>query len=125
MERIKQACRKIVVFVRAAFAAVALGLIETFGSPRGRRLLAVGAMLGGVLLLVLRPPMQTVGAGEVGVRRNRLTGGVGVVSEGPTMVLPLLHDLRLYTLRDGRRRRAVPDRRGALGGRGRHRPLRH
>jgi regulator of protease activity HflC (stomatin/prohibitin superfamily) len=100
MERIKQAGHKVVVFVRAAFAAVALGLIETFGSPRGRRLLAVGVLLGGVLLLVLRPPLQTVAAGEVGVRRNRLTGGVGVVSEGPTIVLPLLQDLRHYTLRD-------------------------
>jgi regulator of protease activity HflC (stomatin/prohibitin superfamily) len=100
MERIKQAGRKVVVFVRAAFAAIALGLIETFGSPRGRRLLAVGVLLGGVLLLVMRPPLQTVAAGEVGVRRNRLTGGVGVVSEGPTIVLPLLQDLRHYTLRD-------------------------
>ena len=100
MERIKNACRKVVVFVRAAFAAVALGLIETFGSPRGRRLLAVGVLLGSVLLLVLRPPMQTVGAGEVGVRVNRLTGAIGVVGEGPAVVLPLLHDLRHYTLRD-------------------------
>jgi regulator of protease activity HflC (stomatin/prohibitin superfamily) len=100
MERIKQACRKVVVFVRAAFAAVALGMIETFGSPRGRRLLAVGALLGGVLLLVLRPPVQTVGAGEIGVRVNRLTGGVGVVLEGPAVVLPGLHELRHYTLRD-------------------------
>jgi regulator of protease activity HflC (stomatin/prohibitin superfamily) len=100
MERIKQAGRKVVVFVRAGFAAVTLGLIETFGSPRGRRLLAVGALLGGVLLLVLRPPLQTVGAGEVGVRVNRLTGGVGVVHEGPAVVLPFLHDLRHYTLRD-------------------------
>jgi regulator of protease activity HflC (stomatin/prohibitin superfamily) len=100
MQRIKEACRKVVVFVRAGFAAVALGLIETFGSPRGRRLLAVGVMLGGILLLVLRPPVQTVGAGEVGVRVNRLTGGVGVVAEGPAVVLPLLHELRHYTLRD-------------------------
>jgi regulator of protease activity HflC (stomatin/prohibitin superfamily) len=100
VEQIKQALRKVIVFVRAAFAAIALGLIETFGSPRGRRLLAVGALLGGALLLVLRPPLQTVGAGEVGVRRNRLTGGIGVVSEGPTIVLPLLHDLRHYSLRD-------------------------
>ena len=100
MERIKQACRNVVIFVRAGFAALALGLIEVFGSPRGRRLLAVGALLGGVLLLVLRPPVQTVGAGEVGVRVNRLTGGVGVVSEGPALVLPLLHELRRYSLRD-------------------------
>ena len=100
MQRIKEAGRKVVVFVRAGFAAVALGLIETFGSPRGRRLLAVGVLLGGILLLVLRPPVQTVGTGEVGVRVNRLTGGYGVVNEGPAIVLPLLHELRHYTLRD-------------------------
>jgi len=100
MQRIKEAGRKVVVFVRAGFAAVALGLIETFGSPRGRRLLAVGVLLGGILLLVLRPPVQTVGSGEVGVRVNRLTGGFGVVNEGPAIVLPLLHELRHYTLRD-------------------------
>jgi regulator of protease activity HflC (stomatin/prohibitin superfamily) len=100
MQRIKEACRKVVVFVRAGFAAVALGLIETFGSPRGRRLLAAGVILGGVLLLVLRPPVQTVAAGEVGVRVNRLTGGIGVVNEGPAVVLPLLQELRHYSLRD-------------------------
>jgi len=100
MERIKQVLRRCVVFVRAGFAAVALGLIETFGSPRGRRLLAVGTLTGGVLLLALRPPLQTIGAGELGVRVNRLTGGVGVVPEGPAIVLPLLHDLRHYSLRD-------------------------
>lgn len=100
MERIKQGLRKCIVFVRAGIAAVALGLIETFGSPRGRRLLAVGALLGGGGLLVLRPPVQTVAAGEIGVRRNRLTGGVGVLPEGPAMVLPLFHELRRYSLRD-------------------------
>lgn len=100
MERIKQIGRRFIVFVRAAFAAVALGLIETFGSPRGRRLLAVGALLGGVLLLVLRPPVQAVSAGEVGIRVNRLTGGVGVVGEGPAFVMPGLHELRRYSLRD-------------------------
>ncbi|HVZ75513.1 MAG TPA: SPFH domain-containing protein [Polyangia bacterium] len=100
MERIKNAFRKCLVFLRAAFAAVTLGLIETFGSPRGRRLLAVGALIGGVLLLVLRPPMQTVAPGDVGVRLNRLTGGVAVVGDGPALVFPFLHDLRRYTLRD-------------------------
>jgi regulator of protease activity HflC (stomatin/prohibitin superfamily) len=100
MERIKLGLRRVVVFVRAGFAAVALGLIETFGSPRGRRLLAVGVLIGGVALLVLRPPLQTIAPGDVGVRVNRLTGGIGIVGEGPAIVLPLLHDLRRYTLRD-------------------------
>ena len=104
MEAFKQRCKQIVtriyVFVRAAIAAVALGLIETFGSPRGRRLLAVGAMIGSALLLVLRPPLRVVAPGEVGVRINRLTGGISVLSEGPAIVLPLLQEMRRYPLRD-------------------------
>ncbi len=100
MERIKLGLRRVVVFIRAGFAAVALGLIETFGSPRGRRLLAVGVLIGGVALMVLRPPLQTIAPGDVGVRVNRLTGGIGIVGEGPAFVLTLLHDLRRYTLRD-------------------------
>ena len=99
-QRCKQIVKKIYVFVRAAGAAIVLGMIETFGSPRGRRLLASGAMIGAVLLVVLRPPVRVVAPGEVGVRINRLTGGVSVLSEGPAMVLPLLHELRRYPLRD-------------------------
>jgi regulator of protease activity HflC (stomatin/prohibitin superfamily) len=41
-----------------------------------------------------------VAPGEVGVRINRLTGGVSVVPEGPTLMLPLVHELRRYSLRD-------------------------
>src|SRR4030095_4178992 len=100
MNRITQFFGKCVVFIRAAFAAVALGLIETFGSPRGRRLLAVGALLGGALVVSLRRPLRNVAPGEGGVRINHLTGGVGVVGDGPAIVLPILHELRRYTLRD-------------------------
>ena len=98
-QRCKQIVTKIYVFVRAAGAAVVLGMLETFGSPRGRRLLAFGAMIGSALLLVLRPPVRVVAPGEVGVRINRLTGGVAVVGEGPAMVLPLLQELRRFPLR--------------------------
>jgi regulator of protease activity HflC (stomatin/prohibitin superfamily) len=100
MERIKRIGHKCYIFVRAGAAAVTLGLIETFGSPRGRRLLATGALVGGVLLLVLRPPMQVVPAGEVGVRINRLTGAATLCTEGPALTLPLIHELRRYMLRD-------------------------
>jgi len=99
-QRCKQIVTRIYVFVRAAMAAVVLGMIETFGSPRGRRLLAVGAMIGSALLLVLRPPVRVVAPGEVGVRINRLTGNISVLSEGPAMVLPLLQELRRFPLRD-------------------------
>jgi regulator of protease activity HflC (stomatin/prohibitin superfamily) len=99
-ERFKRVAIQTYVFVRAAGAAVALGCIETFGSPRHRRYLAAGFIAGAVLLIVLRPPVQVVPAGEVGVRLNRLTGGLSVIPEGPTLIVPLVHELRRYPLRD-------------------------
>jgi regulator of protease activity HflC (stomatin/prohibitin superfamily) len=99
-DRIKQVAGRVYVFVRAALAAVVLGMIETFGSQRGRRLLGVGVLLGTGILLVLRPPVSVIAPGEVGVRVNRLTGGIAVLSEGPAVVLPLLQELRRYPLRD-------------------------
>jgi regulator of protease activity HflC (stomatin/prohibitin superfamily) len=38
--------------------------------------------------------------GEVGVRVNRLTGGLAVIPEGPSLMIPLVHELRRYPLRD-------------------------
>jgi SPFH domain / Band 7 family len=98
--RFKRTAFKIYVFFRAAGAAVVLGCIEVFGSPRGRRYIAGTALAGALLLLVLRPPVQVVPSGEIGVRLNRLTGGVAVVPEGPTLMVPLVHELRRYPLRD-------------------------
>jgi len=99
-DRIKLIATRVYVIVRAALAAVVLGMIETFGSQRGRRLLATGALLGTGLLLVLRPPLRVIAPGEVGVRINRLTGGIAVLGDGPAMVLPMLQELRRYPLRD-------------------------
>jgi regulator of protease activity HflC (stomatin/prohibitin superfamily) len=104
MEPIKNSLQKIAVrfyvFARAASAAVVLGCIEVFGSARGRRYLATASLVGCALLLVFRPPLQVVAPGEVGVRINRLTGGVSVISSGPTLMMPLVHELRRYDLRD-------------------------
>ncbi len=98
--RFKQLVFKSYVFTRAAGAAVVLGCIEVFGSPRGRRYLGGAALVGCALLLVFRPPVQVVAPGEIGVRLNRLTGGVSVVPSGPTLMVPLVHELRRYDLRD-------------------------
>jgi regulator of protease activity HflC (stomatin/prohibitin superfamily) len=99
-ERIKRAATQTFVFLRAAGAALVLGCIEVFGSARHRRFLAAGFLIGAAALLVWRPPLQVVPAGEIGVRVNRLTGGLTVVPEGPTLMLPLIHELRRYSLRD-------------------------
>jgi regulator of protease activity HflC (stomatin/prohibitin superfamily) len=100
MNRLRHAFDRSVVFARAGIAAVTLGLIEIFTSVRGRRVLAVvllGTLSG---LLFWQPPVRTVEPGTIGVRINRLTGGLALMPEGPALVLPFLQDLRRYPLRD-------------------------
>jgi regulator of protease activity HflC (stomatin/prohibitin superfamily) len=66
-----------------------------------RRLLVVLGILGGAgYLLYTHPPFTNVGRGEIGVRANRLTGGVSEWREGSVFVVPGLHELRRYSLRD-------------------------
>ncbi len=63
--------------------------------------LLVLAVLGGTAYLVYRhPPMQSVGPGEVGVRANLLTGDTTEWQEGSVLVIPGVHQMRLYSLRD-------------------------
>jgi regulator of protease activity HflC (stomatin/prohibitin superfamily) len=83
--------------VRAACAGLLVVLIELFAAPWRR--LAIGAGLLGVALF-LNPPLRSVLPGEVGVRVNRLTGSLAIKQEGPVLVTPLLHELRVYSLRD-------------------------
>jgi regulator of protease activity HflC (stomatin/prohibitin superfamily) len=88
------------VFVRAGLAAAALGLLETFTSARGRRVLAVVVLAAGAGVLLWQPPLRSIEPGSIGVRVNRLTGGLALMPEGPALVLPLVHGLKRYPLRD-------------------------
>ena len=100
MNRLKRAAFRIAILVRAGLAAVGLGLIETFTSVRGRRVLAIGVLLAAIGTLAAFPPLATVAPGLTGVRVNRLTGGLTVLPEGPALIIPLVHQLRRYPLRD-------------------------
>jgi regulator of protease activity HflC (stomatin/prohibitin superfamily) len=92
--------RKVGYLVRATGWATLLGILETVGSERGRRVLAVVALVGGVAGFVSLKPVRAIAPGEVGVRVNRLTGGVSTLHEGWAWSLPVLHDIRLFPLRD-------------------------
>ena len=54
----------------------------------------------GAYALVTHPPIHSVARGDVGVRTNNLTGGITEFREGSVMVVPVLHELRSYPLRD-------------------------
>jgi regulator of protease activity HflC (stomatin/prohibitin superfamily) len=100
MNRLKEYAKRLAVFLRAAWAAVTLGIFEIFTSARGRRVLALIALGAVVVLFVRRPPVRHIEPGTLGVRLNRLTSGMAVLPEGPALVLPGLHELRVYPIRD-------------------------
>src|SRR5260221_12029431 len=50
--------------------------------------------------LYSHPPMRTVGHGEAGVRENRLTGEVTLWRDGSVLVVPFVHEMRVYSMRD-------------------------
>ena len=71
------------------------------GATRARGALLALAMVGGIGYLVYaHPPMANVGRGEVGVRANRVTGAVTQWRDGAVFVLPGLHEMTVYSLRD-------------------------
>src|ERR1043166_9277424 len=64
------------------------------------RLMAGGAGVGGTYAVYSHPPVRTVGQGERGVRENRFTGEVTQWRDGSVLVLPVVHDMRIFSLRE-------------------------
>jgi regulator of protease activity HflC (stomatin/prohibitin superfamily) len=69
------------------------------GAARGA-LVLIGVAGTTGYLLYRHPPVQTVGRGEIGVRANLVTGDVSEWRDGSVFVLPGLHDMRVYSMRD-------------------------
>jgi len=90
-------------FIREYFAERGRGAgaraIEGVHAARGA-LIGLGLVGGAGYLLYLHPPMKTVGRGEAGIRINRLTGEVSEWRDGSVFVMPGMHELRVYSLRD-------------------------
>jgi regulator of protease activity HflC (stomatin/prohibitin superfamily) len=93
MERFRRAG----ALVRGAASSVLLVAVEVLSVPWRR--VAVCALLLGAAF-ALKPPIASVPPGEVGVRVNHLTGATSVVREGPALLVPFVHSLHRYTLRD-------------------------
>ncbi|MEO8836053.1 MAG: SPFH domain-containing protein, partial [Caldimonas sp.] len=60
----------------------------------------VAIAVASAVALVVHPPVQGVGRGQVGVRINQLTGKASEWGEGSVFILPGLHRMRVFTLRD-------------------------
>ncbi|MDB5814243.1 MAG: prohibitin family protein [Rhodocyclales bacterium] len=80
---------------RTGSARVFSGLADSRGALIGL------AVFGGIALFVYsHPPLENVGRGEIGVRLNRLTGDISEFRDGSVLVVPGVHEIRVFTLRD-------------------------
>jgi regulator of protease activity HflC (stomatin/prohibitin superfamily) len=72
-------------------------------APSRKTMIAAAAFIAlasGGYMLIKHPPMQTINAGQAGLRTNQLTGAQSEMSEGNAWVIPGLHSLRIVPLRD-------------------------
>ncbi|HWE31190.1 MAG TPA: prohibitin family protein, partial [Polyangia bacterium] len=100
LKRFGERLKKTGYLVRATCWAALLGVMEMVSSERGRRVLAVLTLVALGIGFVAAKPVRTVNPGEVGVRVNRLTGRVSQLHEGWALVVPGMHELRRFPLRD-------------------------
>lgn len=68
---------------------------------QARRAIGIAAVIGAAgWVLLAHPPVRSVGPGELGVRTNLLTGAAVTWREGSVLVLPGLHQVQVFPLRD-------------------------
>jgi regulator of protease activity HflC (stomatin/prohibitin superfamily) len=87
--------KQIVQAIRDGFSGAGRALYH------GRTALIVAGAVGVIAYAAYQhPPLQHLEQGEVGIRSNELLGGTREFREGTVIVLPGLHKLHRYTLRD-------------------------
>jgi regulator of protease activity HflC (stomatin/prohibitin superfamily) len=89
--------------IAGAAASTARAGAGRTGEAVGRRRFALASLLvlgAAGYALYLNPPLTTVGRGEVGVRTNRVTGTVSQWRDGSVVVMPGIHDMRVFSVRD-------------------------
>lgn len=80
------------------------------------RWLILGIIVAGSVSYAMyrNPPVKTIDSGEVGVRINQITGAASQWRDGSVFVLPVVHDLRRFSLRDQLYRAGSRDKDGGL-----------
>ena len=95
--RIWSSLRATLAALFARLSHLRLLVVDWIASP-WRRAMALSIAL--LAALVIHPPVAAVMPGEVALRVNRLTGSLQLFHEGSALCLPLVHELRRYSLRD-------------------------
>ena len=77
-----------------------LGLQRVGRRLRSPRVIALGLLALAIYTAYRHPPVETIGAQEVGLRLNRWTGSTTILPEGAALVIPGVHELRHFRLDD-------------------------
>lgn len=101
-ERIKTIAHSVAAAFTKPLAGIAGAARTGYTSLRrsGALLLGAGIIGAGAWLLYAHPPLETVPPGAFGLRTNSFSGAGNEVRPGKVWVIPGLHSLRTYSLRD-------------------------
>ena len=95
LERLLDILAATVRGIGQAFTAIGRGL-----AAARIFIVALAVLAAAGYALYRNPPMKAIARGELGVRFNRLTGSVDESRDGNLLVIPGLHELRVFALRD-------------------------
>jgi hypothetical protein len=94
-ERLIPVMNRVAAAARRGWSGASAGATQ-----RKRVILVVGVAALGAWAVIQHPPLHGVPHGDMAVRTNLFSGGADAFREGSVIVLPGLHELRTYTLRD-------------------------
>ena len=100
-DRIQTLIRSFQVTAKRMFRGVGTQAGKVTASLPGRTtVITLGLLAAGGYAVYAHPPMQSIGRGEVGMRLNQFTGSSTEVRDGAVLIIPVLHTLRRFSLRD-------------------------
>jgi regulator of protease activity HflC (stomatin/prohibitin superfamily) len=102
-EKLKQwseVSRQSVFLVRAAVGAAVSRIRWFIFTSKGRRLAAGLVVTGAVVLAATSRPVALIEPGQLGIRMNLVTGNASELREGWALLVPYIHRLHLYSLKD-------------------------
>ncbi len=99
-EKLSEGLRHSVFLTRAAVGLVVSQLRWFVFTSRGRRIATALVVAGAVGLVVSSPPVSMIEPGQVGIRVNLLTGRPTELREGWALLVPHVHRLHVYSLKD-------------------------
>lgn len=99
---IRDALYKLIGHRQQVASALANGTHHTLAGAYAIKgtLIVLGVIGAAVYFVYSNPPLQSVGRGDLGIRSNLFTGELTEWREGTVVMLPDIHTMRVFSIRD-------------------------